>query len=189
MTYTLVVGEPYPRQVKWPKSAANLVLSANYVEIIHSFDGLTSDELAAFTTGSAMVAVTVGDRHLMWCYRFNAPARPGAPKGALGWGDSPWEAYRQRDRTVGVPGEQGEPFTACMVLVDASTGIVEALRTAEIGKDVADALRYGVARQLAMPYDHEAASREIDAVYRRHPSTQSLLREAIAGQRIAALDS
>ncbi|MFF1897125.1 hypothetical protein [Streptomyces sp. NPDC058206] len=189
MSYSLVVGEPYPRQVNWPKSAANLILTENYVEIIHSFDGLTSDELAAFTTGSATVAVTVGDRHLMWCYRFDAPVRPGAPKGALGWGDSPWEAYRQRDRTVGVPGRQGEPFTAYMVLVDASTGIVEGLRTPEIGKDVADALRYGVARQLALPYDHEAASREINAVHQRHPSTQSLLREAIAGQRIPALDS
>jgi len=56
MSYSLVVGEPYPRQVNWPKSAATLVLSENYVEIIHSFDGLTSDELAAFTTGSATVA-------------------------------------------------------------------------------------------------------------------------------------
>ncbi|MER5718758.1 hypothetical protein [Streptomyces sp. NPDC002132] len=189
MSYSLVVGEPYPRQVNWPKSAATLVLSENYVEIIHSFDGLSSDELAAFTTGSATVAVTIGDRHLMWCYRFDARPRPGAPKATLGWGDSPWEAYRQRGRTVGVPGQRGEPFTAYMVLVDASTGIVEGLRTAEIGKDVADALRYGVARQLALPYDHAAASREIDALYRRHPSTQSLLREAIAGQQIPALDS
>ncbi|SHI00471.1 hypothetical protein [Streptomyces sp. 3214.6] len=189
MSYSLVVGEPYPRQVDWPKSAVNLVLSENHAEIIHSFDGLTLDEVAAFTTGSATVAVTVGDRHLMWCYRFDAPPRAGAPKAILGWGDSPWEAYRQRGRTVGVPGQQGEPFTAYMVLVDASTGIVEGLRTAEVNRDVADALRYGVARQLALPYDHEAASHEIDAVYRRHPSTQSLLREAIAGQRIPALDN
>ncbi|MEV0124973.1 hypothetical protein AB0I16_26145 [Streptomyces sp. NPDC050703] len=189
MSYSLVVGEPYPRQVNWPKSAVNLVLNENYVEIIHSFDGLTSDEVAAFTTGSVTVAVTVGDRHLMWCYRFDGPPRAGTPKAILGWGDSPWEAYRQSDRTVGVPGQQGEPFTAYMVLVDASTGIVGGLRTAEVSGDVADALRYGVARQLALPYDHEAASREIDAVYRRHPSTQSLLREAIAGQRIPALDN
>ncbi|WP_406362823.1 hypothetical protein [Streptomyces sp. NBC_01579] len=65
MVYSLVVGEPYPGQANWPKSEANLALSENYVEIIHSFDGLTSDERAAFTTGSATVAVTVGDRHLM----------------------------------------------------------------------------------------------------------------------------
>ncbi|SCF75101.1 hypothetical protein [Streptomyces sp. Ncost-T10-10d] len=189
MSYSLVVGEPYPRQVNWPKSGANLVLHASYVEVIYSFDGLTPGEQAAFTTGSAALAVTVGDRHLMWCYRFEAPTRPGAPKASLGWGDSPWEAYRQRDRTVGVPGQQGEPFTAHMVLVDASTSIVEGLRTAEINKDVADALRYGIARQVALPYDHEAASREIEAMYRRHPSTQSLLREAIAGQQIPPLDS
>ncbi|MFH0174699.1 hypothetical protein ACIA6D_10465 [Streptomyces cacaoi] len=189
MSYSLVVGEPYPRQSNWPKSAANLVLNENYVEIIYSFDGLTPGEQAAFTTGPAALAVTLGDRHLMWCYRFEAPTSPGAAKASLGWGDSPWEAYRQRDRTVGVPGHQGEPFPAYMVLVDASTSIVEGLRTAEISKDVADALRYGIARQLALPYDHEAASREIDAVYQRHPSTQSLLREAIASQRIPALDS
>ncbi|MFJ6779696.1 hypothetical protein [Streptomyces yangpuensis] len=183
MSYSLVVGEPYPKQVNWPQAAVNLVLTENYVEIIHSFDGLTSDETAAFATGSATIAVTAGDRHLMWCYRFDAPT------GTLGWGDSPWEAHRQRRRTVGVPGQHGKPFTAYMVLVDASTGIVEGLRAAEIGKDVADALRHGVARQLSLPYDHEAASREIDAVYQRHPSTQSLLREAIAGQRIPALDN
>ncbi|MFA7762658.1 hypothetical protein [Streptomyces sp. NRRL S-448] len=189
MGYSLEVGAPYPKQVKWPKSAANLVLSEAYVEIIYAFDGLTSGERAAFNTGAAAFALVPGDRHLMWCYRFEAPTRPGTRPESLGWGDSPWEAHRQRDRVVGVPGRAGQPLPVYMVLVDSGTGIVEGLRFANLDEGLADALREAVARQLALPYDDAAASREIDAVYQRHPGTQSLLMEAAAGQLIPAFEN
>ncbi|MEV7120566.1 hypothetical protein [Kitasatospora griseola] len=188
MGYSLAVGAPYPKQVNWPKSAANLVLSEAYVEIIYAIDGLTPGEVAAFDAGAAALAVVPGDRHLMWCYRFEASARLGSRPVSLGWGDSPWEAHRQRGRTVGVPGRAGESFPAYMVLVESGTGIVKGLRVVDLNGDLADALRSAVARQLALPFDDAAASREISAVYERHPSTQSLLTEAVAGQLIPALD-
>ncbi|UQA92172.1 hypothetical protein [Streptomyces halobius] len=189
MGYSLEVGAPYPKEVNWPKSAANLVLSKAYVEIIYAFDGLTPDERAAFNTGAAAFAIVPGDRHLMWCYRFEVPTRPGIQSASLGWGDSPWEAHRQRDRVVGVPGREGEPFPAYMVLVDSGTGIVEGLRVADLDEGIADEIRGAVARQLAFPHDDAAASREINALYQRHPSTQSLLTEATAGQLIPALEN
>ncbi|WP_406512866.1 hypothetical protein OG851_29485 [Streptomyces sp. NBC_00161] len=58
-----------------------------------------------------------------------------------------------------------------------------------MAEGLADALREAVARQLALPYDDAAASREIDAVYQRHPGTQSLLMEAAAGQLIPAFEN
>ncbi|MER6047760.1 hypothetical protein ABT168_09885 [Streptomyces sp. NPDC001793] len=188
MGYSLQVGALYPKRVNWPSSAANLVLSEQYVEIIYAFDGLTPGERTAFNSGSAAFAVVPGDRHLMWCYHFETPGKPGTRSTSLGWGDSPWEAYRQRDRTVGVPGRAGDPFTAHMVLVDSTTGIVEGLRMVTLDEGLADALRSAVARQLALPYDDAAASREVNEVYQRHPGTQSLLSEATAGQTIPALD-
>ncbi|MET8329703.1 hypothetical protein [Streptomyces sp. NPDC005181] len=189
MGYTLEVGAPYSKQVNWPKSAANLVLNEAYVEIIYAFDGLASSERAAFNTGVAAFAVVPGDRHLMWCHRFETLPSSGDQPTSLGWGDSPWEAHRQRDRIVGVPGRAGEPFPVHMVLVDSGTGIVEALRVVDLDGDLADAFRHAVARQFALPHDEAAASREINAVYQRHPSTQSLLSEATAGQLIPALDN
>ncbi|WP_329171963.1 hypothetical protein OG754_08985 [Streptomyces decoyicus] len=75
-----------------------------------------------------------------------------------------------------------------MVLVDSTTGVVEGLRMVTLDEGLADALRSAVARQLALPYDNTAASREINAVYQRHPGTQSLLSEATAGQTIPTLD-
>ncbi|MFE1256940.1 hypothetical protein [Streptomyces fungicidicus] len=186
MGYSLVVGAPYPKQVNWPKSAANLVLNDPYVEIIYAFDGLTAGEKHAFSTGAATFAVVPGNRHLMWCYRFETPDRPDRQSDSLGWGDSPWEAHRQRDRRVGVPGGIGKPFMAYMVLVDSSTGIVEGLRVVELDAEMADSLRDAVARQLARPSDDVAASEEIDAVYQRHPSTQSLLSEATSVQMVPA---
>ncbi|MFB7666699.1 hypothetical protein ACFC1R_22570 [Kitasatospora sp. NPDC056138] len=187
MGYSLEVGVPYPKQVNWPKSAANLVLSSAYVEIIYAFDGLTTGEKLAFNTGAAAFAVVPGDRHLMWCYRFEAPTRPGGHPESLGWGDSPWEAHRQRDRVVGVPGRAGDPFPAYMVLVDSGTGIVEGLRVVDLEAGLADALRSAVARQIGLPFNEAAASREINAVYQRHPGTQSLLTEATGGQVVPAV--
>ena len=175
MGYTLQVGAPYPRQVDWPDAAANLVLNDQYVEIIYSFRGLTPDERTAFNTGAAAFAVVVGERHLMWCYRFEARSTSSVRPAALGWGDSPWEAHRQTARPVGVPGKFGEPFTAYMVLVDAFTGVVEGLRPVEVESDVANTLRAASSLQLSLPYDEAAATQEINAVYLRHPNTQSLV--------------
>lgn len=49
---------------------------------------------------------------------------------SLGWGARHGRHIANGDLAVGVPGQQVEPFTAYMVLVDASTSVVEGLLTA-----------------------------------------------------------
>ncbi len=79
---------------------------------------------------------------------------------------------------------RGTSFALHLVLVDAATGIVKGLRLVSPPPEFADALRDAVDRQQH-PYAPAAASRDIQALYRRYSSTALLSRPTRASRPCA----
>lgn len=179
--HALAVGQPYnPKVTSWPDGVAQLRVTPQGVEFLLSLARPRPYEVKAFGRGNAEFAIVPADRHLMWAYRFTDPFNSNAKNG-ISWSDTPWEYHREASaEPVAVPGGPGTSFALHLVLVDASTGLVQALRLVGPTVEFADALRAAVDRQRATPYNEAAASREVDAVYARYPHTTDLLLTAVA---------
>lgn len=184
--HTFAVGERYnPKVASWPDGAAELRVTPQGVEFFLALASPKSYEVKAFR-GSAEFAIVPADRHLMWCYRFVDPFNSNVKRNGIPWSDAPWEYHREASaEPVAVPGGPGESFALHLVLVDAVTGVVQALRLITPPVEFADALRGAVDRQRVTSYDQAAATREINAVYARCPSTTDLL--LVADARFEAL--
>lgn len=168
----LAVGELYnPNRRTWPDGAFNWTLSPVGVELLVTYGSPTLAEIHAVKSGSAQFALVSGDHALILAHRL----------GTQPWSDSPWQAVRQVPPAP-VPGlvevPEGQHLSVHVVLVDAGTGVVRALRLTTWEHGFAGAVRAAIGRQLAGTTSVEAGQREIDAWYARFPSTDALVAAA-----------
>lgn len=66
------------------------------------------------------------------------------------------------------------------ILVSAEDGIIRALREVSLGHNFSQALFDAIRTQAEQPFDASRHDQAIAAVYQRYPSTQALLKQAIA---------
>jgi hypothetical protein len=144
------------------------VLGPSGCELALFYPEPTAAEVRAVRSDPAQWTLIAGDHVAMFCVRF----------GVLPWADFPYEAWREAEEHRGVPAGPGEGLLLPVVLVDASTGIVKAIRVTNWPAPFADAVRAAVARQLARPADDAAAAAELGALYEH--TTEELVALAVA---------
>ncbi|WP_331732480.1 hypothetical protein OG613_48075 (plasmid) [Streptomyces sp. NBC_00015] len=181
----LAVGEPYPGRVQWRDGACEISITQQGVDFVLALANPTTHEVKAFRKGNAEFALVPGRHHLMWAYKFTDP-QDSDPRHGIQWSDQPWEYHRQAaGPAAAVPAGRGGSFQLQLVLVDASTGVVEALRMIGPSVEFADALRDAVEAQASVPHDPAAANRELESVYTRYKSSTDLV--LVAEARFEAL--
>jgi hypothetical protein len=166
----------------------HLRLSADGCELALFISRPTSAEVQHVHKGIASFAWLAGGPVSVLCFQF----------GTLPWMDTPYEPWREhalRDSENrpgaerGVPaGEPGQHLLLPVVLVDAGTGIVRALRVVTWEPGFAGQVRDTVRRQLASPRDDAAAGRQLDALYRQDSRAlaESAAIRCTGGERLAA---
>lgn len=102
-------------------------------------------------------------------------------RGLEQWSDSPFSIRLYKDKEFNLPRrfEEGEGWGLQIVLVDAGTGILLALRVVGTSTRFANELRAAIMRQYEAPFTIEAYHAKIDEVYRKYTS-QDLLALAVA---------
>lgn len=127
-------------------------------------------EIFAHTSGPADFALIDKSPHLLvLAYRF----------GDLPWSDSPFQIHRHRVEDRAWPqGGAEEQIAFRTVLVNASTGRIEALRFDALSVDFSNALRVAVAEQLLREPDEAEAERRLSSLYRRYPTPEAMVAEA-----------
>jgi hypothetical protein len=167
--YVRRVGALYhPARTKWPETP-QLTLSPNGCELVLFYDRPKAAETRAVKSDPAQFALVDTEHVAIFCYRF----------GTLPWADFPYQAWREREEIRGVPaGAQGEGLLITVILVDASTGIVKAIRATTWPGEFADAVRATVRRQLDQPADDNAAAAALETLYEN--STEDLVARASA---------
>ncbi|MFJ8966710.1 hypothetical protein ACIRG5_45675 [Lentzea sp. NPDC102401] len=168
--HTYAVGKPYhPNKTSWPDGLMQWRLTDTGVSLLLFLGSPTTSEITAVRTGRAQFALIAGQHALLLAHRFE----PGLP-----WSDAPWQACRQ-DVPVGLPlvGETGHLLVAVM-LVDAHTGIVQAIRQTTWSARFAEAVRAAMRTQTLNRSTDAQGATEIDTWYRRYTTTQDLVRHA-----------
>lgn len=165
------VGETYNPAARhtWPAAGAQWRLSEDGVELNLFLADPTAQEIKAVQTGRARFALTAGDHALILAHQFSP----------MPWSDSPWQACRQNDVTTGIAAvPPGQHLAVTVIIVDSTTGLIAAVRLtswiAEFATAVSDAIRR---QNRNRSTDREGAA-EIDAWYRRYPTTKELVRAA-----------
>jgi hypothetical protein len=102
------------------------------------------------------------------------------------WSDTPfsWHLAPEGRRQLPPAPDEVSPDTRALlqvVLTDATTGLVRALRAVSLAPDFTRTLFAAVAAQAAAPWCGPAAyDRQLDAACRRWPSSVALMRAAVA---------
>jgi hypothetical protein len=139
----------------------------------------TVREVEAVRRGPAEFAFLEADDALLFLYRFGE---------ALPWSDKPFSWHllarsRPEEALLPEPVREGEETrdTLQVVLVDAASGIVKALRLLTFSPSFTVALRLAVAREAERPWPGDAAyDARIRRLYARYPTSAAMLRDATA---------
>lgn len=166
---TYQVGDLYnPNRQHWPEQTQWRFSPAG-TELVMFYRSPQDGEVQAVKNGSVRFALLAGQHALLIAHRF----------GDLPWCDTPWQACRQRDETPGLPANPGgEGLLVSTVLVDADDGIIRAIRMVTWPARLVAAVREAIGTQIANGSTDEQGGVEIDAWYRRYPTTPKLVKAA-----------
>ena len=92
------------------------------------------------------------------------------------WNDAPYSPHLEQPGDVpGIPAGAGNPAAVAVVLVDAATGVVRALRNTSWPTDFASVVRDSIARMAAGPVDMNAIDASMASLYITYPDTAELV--------------
>jgi hypothetical protein len=168
------VGQLYhPDRRIWPERATYQYRGGGH-ELLLFLESPTAGEITDVRYGDAEFALAVVPPTLIFCYRF----------GRMPWSDSPYTVHLVPEAERGEIDEpvlEEERALLAVILVDATTGIIRALRAVSLSVDFTDALRQAIREQAGAPWEGEAGyDRAIERIYRQYPSTERFVAAATA---------
>lgn len=169
--YAIQVGQPLnPTIYSWPPMPEYNFLDSGH-ELILSFPRPRPQEITAVWEATAHFAFTVVGDIIVFQYRFG---------GALPWSDCGYNWHRVSEdiRTLPDMPAPGERAMLRVILIDANTGIVKALRALTFSHTFIKRLHQAIREQAArpLPDDYEQQAERLFVNY----STKMLRQRAIA---------
>lgn len=173
--HKLTVGQLYlAGRRSWPE-AAEFNFRGGAFELRLFLPGLRADEIQDLRQGRTEFALVVEGDVILLLYRFG---------GSIPWSDAPYTIHlvSEADRRppMALATEQSRDVLQ-VVVVEATTGIVQALRLVSFSPAFSRALRGAIAAQLARPWPGRTEyDRQVDEIYRRYPVQSDMLKIARA---------
>lgn len=110
-------------------------------------------------------------------YSLEGPGGRGIP-----WSDAPYSWHlvpEDRRATPGMLTEAPQRALLQIILCDASTAIVQALRVVTLSPEMSGALHDAILQQSVRPWPGRSAyDRQLEVAYRRYPTTEAMLAAA-----------
>lgn len=164
------VGEPYiAGRVGWPERVEYNFRGGGH-ELRMFLPGLRAREVRAVRQEPAEFGLLVEGDVLLFLYRFGA---------AIPWGDAPysWHLVGRHDPSEQIlppePGSAEQRALLTIILVDADSGIIRALRALTLSPAFTRALHAAIREQAARPWPGDAAyDRQLGAVQARGTPAQ-----------------
>lgn len=171
------VGALYhPQRTRWPER-----IEYNYRAQTHELRlflaRLTPDEIAAIATGPAELAVVVRLPVILVLCRFGT---------ALPWSEAPYTIHLvpAAERTIPPVLAPDERPLLHVILVEATTGIIRAVRVIALAPRLAQALHTAIREQAAQPWDAAAFDQQLARLQQQGTPAQ-YARQATARMRLA----
>ncbi len=179
------VGQPYNQlRRRWPEGARYTYRGSQH-ELILFFRQPSAREVRAVGQGRAEFALVAEGPLLVLLYQFRPPPEHlGAPPSVvIPWSEAPytWHRVPLDERTLPEPATDPEQRALLtLLLVDADTGIIRALRALTFSPAFSAELEEAIREQAQLPYDAATYERLQAGLEARYPSTEALLAVARA---------
>lgn len=175
MTTIHSVGALYhPDRRRWPEGAEYNCRKGQH-ELRLCFARPSDVEVAAVGRGESEFGLLVQGEVFFFLYKFGSGAD-------FPWSDAPFQlhllpAAERVVPPVELPPEKCAALT--VILIDAATGIIQALRYVALGHDFSVALHRAIAAQAAAPFDPRTLDAAIAAAYGRYEHSEEMAAQAI----------
>lgn len=173
--YKYKVGEPYnPHIHHWPEGAQFNVRRGG-PELLLAFRNVTAQERRAVKANPAQFALFVENTQILLLYHF---------EGGVPWSDAPFTANKlpQEEQPL-LELEDGQHVLFPVLLLEATTGIIKAIRILSLSTDFMRPLYAAIQQQLAQPFDQAQYDSELARLYTRYPQSALMVEQAVARYR------
>lgn len=156
----LTVGKLFaPGVTRWAEGPEyNYLPGGHFLRL--SFAEPSPQEISGVAKGACDFALHVDGRLIVLFYRF------GEDGDAIPWSDAPYDWHLVPEGDLPSADLAAASRAALTVaLVDATTGVLEALRIVTLSHDFTIALHGAIRAQAALPRDDAAFNRALDAYY------------------------
>lgn len=166
------VGKPYnPNVTRWEELPEYNFRSGQH-ELLLFFRAPTGAEIESVKTGAARFAFTVEHDVIFLLYEF----KPG-----VNWGDAAFQIHLVKPDERKLPEPEATETRALLsvMLIDADTGILRAMRAITFSPEFTRALHEAIRQQAAAPFDPDTHRARVQRIYARL-DTNDLRRRAVA---------
>ena len=167
------VGKPFsPTRQVWLETAQyNFIANEHHLHLFMQRPSTT--EVQAVKQAAPEFGLVVMPPVLLLLYRFSP----------IPWSDAPysWHMVPADQRTLPmetIPESQGALLTT--MLIDASTGIIRAIRGIGLGTAFSQALHDAIRMQSAAPFDQHLYDAALHNIYMHYQTSDALLTQAVA---------
>ena len=159
------VGKPYnPARTRWPETVQYNYRGGEH-ELVIFMAAPSSDETHAVKKGRFDLTLYANGPLIILPFCFE-----GQP-----WSDAPYSVHLVPEAERTIPALIDDPSQGAalhIVLVDAATGIIRALRLVGLSNDFSNALHRAIQEQAAIPWDSNEYDMMLEATYSRYSSEQ-----------------
>ena len=147
MLTKLEVGKPYlPGRVSWPDGIATFDVRSGQPELIAFFARPSTVEVAAFKRGTPHFGILVDGPVIFFLFQF----------GQEPVSDAPYSCHLTRSSERGISEcPNGHRLAVRVLLVDATTGILRAIRLVTLAPETSQELIAAMHQQAASPFDQQ----------------------------------
>ena len=166
------VGEPYNPQVpRWPELAEYIFGNGQH-ELVLFLENPDQDEIDSVNSGPSHLAMVFMESVIFLLYSFD----PDIP-----WGESAYSIHLvpEADRQLPPESIAETESTLNVVLVDAASGIIKAMRTVTLSPDFTGTLHQTVREQVERPFNEISYRVAVQHIYDKFTTAQ-LRERAIA---------
>lgn len=166
------VGKPYSNtRSSWPEAIEYNYLNGQHVLRLF-LNNLSAADVDGIGNGPLRLGLVVDKPVLMLVYQFGE---------VIPWSDAPFTLHMVPEERRQIPPElaPGERAVLSILLIEARSGIVKALRLISFGEIFSRRLHQAIREQAAAPFDQSTYDAKLAALYRQFSSKQ-LFSRAIA---------
>jgi hypothetical protein len=170
--WRLAVGEPFsPEVTEWPERFEYRYFQGNHLLQICAAN-LTACDIERFSSGQVHVGLFLSKNVIFFLFKI---------AGLYDWSDQAFslqliDAVEDRELPPAIPNTHQ---VLSVVLVEATTGLVKAMRVVTYSKHATAVLHRALQRQLDEPFDKAEHAEIIADVYTRYPESKQLAKAAI----------
>lgn len=174
------VGALYnPRRTSYPETGQFNFRSGQH-ELVLFYRSPTAKEVAEVRSAPFSIGLFVDLPSIVLLYRL----------GKSPWSDAPysWHLVPEAERTLPAVADSAETRALLLVfLVDASTGILRAMRQVTMSPAFTHALHDAIHHQASLPWSSGEYDRHLQGLYRRFPSSADMVPKALVTEVTGAI--